>query len=310
MIRHLVRFLKLIRLPNLLVVVATQLLVYYRVFLPAYTSVGFTPKVSEWRLWQLIVITIAISASGFIINDLRDAKVDEINRPGTNPVPALGRDLVQWLYALSVLGGFLLSLIVAFRLNELPFLWLYPLSVGLLALYSWFLKGLPLVGNIVIGLYCACVPGIIGLAERARIYKLVQVAPGTANKVMRTLFIFMLFAFLATWLRELAKDIEDREGDQKTGLKTFPVLFGTRPAQVLAQLIALATAFALLVPILFRWPSYASFYVQSYLYALLAGLLVISWLFYRAKTTQDWHNLSTGLKLYLLLGLGLLASFW
>ncbi|MEM6879610.1 MAG: prenyltransferase, partial [Bacteroidota bacterium] len=148
MFRDITRFLRLIRLPNLLVVILTQVLVYYRVFLPAYESVGLKPIVNEWRFSHLVLVTLAISASGFIINDLRDAKVDELNRPGTNPVPALGRDLVQWLYALSILGGFLLSLIVAFRLDELAYLWLYPASVGLLALYSWKLKGLPLVGNL------------------------------------------------------------------------------------------------------------------------------------------------------------------
>ncbi|MEM6395192.1 MAG: UbiA family prenyltransferase [Bacteroidota bacterium] len=302
------RFIRLIRLPNLLVVVVTQLLVYYRLFLPAYRSVDLQPVLDPFRFFQLVVITIAISASGFIINDLRDAKVDEINRPGTNPVLVLGRAFVQWLYALTILGGFLLSLIVAFRLDELSFLWLYPASVGVLALYSWALKGRPLIGNLTISAYCAAVPGIIGLAERTGLARISIRNPELALTVWRTLFIFMLFAFLATFLRELIKDIEDAEGDRRLNLRTFPVRFGTAASRRLAYLIVALTATALCLPIFLNWPSYQSVFIWTYIGILLFALLAIGFFIAHADDKKDWHRLSTALKLYLLLGLGLLAK--
>ncbi|MEM9527640.1 MAG: prenyltransferase, partial [Bacteroidota bacterium] len=60
---------RLVRLPNLLVVALTQALVYYRIIQPALTTEGLTGVLSSWKFVELCVVTLLITASGYLIND-------------------------------------------------------------------------------------------------------------------------------------------------------------------------------------------------------------------------------------------------
>ncbi|MEM7573082.1 MAG: UbiA family prenyltransferase [Bacteroidota bacterium] len=309
MLSTIIRTLRLIRWPNLLVVALTQLLIVYRVLLPAFQSAEVNPVCSTWKVVELILITLSISASGYIINDLRDAEIDAINRPGTNQVELLGRDFVQWLYALCVLAGFLFSLLVAFRLKELELLWIYPMTVALLTLYSLYLKRAPFVGNLLVALYCAGVPGILFLAERASIYELLERQPQTGIDLIRTGLLFMVFAFLANLLRELVKDVEDREGDQAAACRTLPIIWSPAKVKGLGMLYILLLGVALLIPYAFRWEFFQHPLTIAYIVLLLFGLVAIGFFWQWANSSSDFHRLSQLLKLYLLLGLGLLFCF-
>lgn len=79
-------FLKLIRLPNLLMMVLTQFLVRYCIIIPAfqteYNITGeFPDHLSKFDFSLLVLSTILIAAAGYIINDIFDITADEINKP-------------------------------------------------------------------------------------------------------------------------------------------------------------------------------------------------------------------------------------
>lgn len=301
--------LKVLRFPNLLVVAATQLLVYYKVLVPAFRAENIIGVLTTWKLFELVAVTLLITASGYLINDIQDAKTDQINRPGTNPVSRLGQDTVTWFYAGAVLAGFLVSQLLAYRLDERHLLWIFPLAVGALAIYSVSLKRLPALGNFVVALYCAGVPGIILLAERSAVAQLVASNHELGSNALRITLLFMLFAFLATLLRELVKDLEDLRGDREVGRRTIPVMLGSGWSRRLGLALGLLVIVAILAPVLLGW---AAFLERPLL--LCIGVLILA-IFYivvrlqRAREPREYHALSTQLKLVLLGGLGLLLFF-
>jgi 4-hydroxybenzoate polyprenyltransferase len=302
-------FLRLVRLPNLVVVVLTQALVYYRIILPALRLEGVPNALSNWKFTELAIVTLLITASGYLINDLRDVRADEINRPGKNAVSRLGESLVMWFYAVSLLGGFLVSLLLAFRLNQRELLWIFPVAFIVLTLYSQTLKRIPFVGNFVVAAYCAAVPGILMLAERSALTELFSKNPGLATDTLRICVLFMVFAFVATWLRELVKDLEDIRGDRAIGRKTVPVLLGVSASRRLAVVLGIMVFVAILSPIFLGWPAFLHPPMMGCIGLLLLALVWILIQIARAKGKVDYHRLSTQLKLFLLGGLGLLIFF-
>src|SRR5881227_1573358 len=74
----LIAFLRLVRWPNLLFIILTQLLFYYCVYLPLFT----VPQ--PHRLTWLIAASVCIAAAGYIINDYFDLNIDQINKPQKN----------------------------------------------------------------------------------------------------------------------------------------------------------------------------------------------------------------------------------
>ncbi len=301
--------LRLFRFPNLVVVALTQYLVYYRIIWPALASEGIEGLLGPWKFFELCTVTLLITASGYLVNDLQDVKTDEINRPGTNPIELLGKDTVLWLYATTLLGGFLVSLLLAFRLDEKALLMIFPLAVGILSVYSTGIKRIPVLGNLLVAFYCAGVPGILVLAERSNLRKLLMINPERGVDTLRICLLFMVFAFVATLLRELVKDLEDLRGDEAVGRRTIPVMWGVPTSVKLAILLGGMVIFAILSPIFLGWPAFMAPPMVGCISVLLLGLVYILFRLQRARTPGEYHRLSTELKFFLLAGLGLLVFF-
>ena len=229
--------LKVLRFPNLLVVAATQLLVFYRVLQPAFQQEGIANVLTPWKLFELVLITLLITASGYLINDLQDVTTDGINRPDTNPVERLGHTTVMWFYGVCILSGFMISQLLAYRLGERHLLWIFPLAVGMLSIYSIGMKRVPVLGNVMVAVYCAGVPGILLLAEREGVRQLISTNPELGANALRVSVLFMVFAFVATLLRELVKDLEDIRGDREVGRRTIPVMWGVSLSHKLGILL-------------------------------------------------------------------------
>lgn len=301
--------LRILRFPNLLVVAATQLLVYYRVLLPAFAREEIGSALPMWKLAELVIVTLLITASGYLINDIQDVNTDNINRPGTNPVARLGRETVLWFYGVCVLCGFMVSQLLAYRLGERDLLWIFPLAVGMLSIYSVGMKRIPVLGNLLVAAYCAGVPGVILLAERQGVRQLIATNPELGANALRVCLLFMIFAFVATLLRELVKDLEDIRGDREVGRRTIPVMWGISMSRKLGILMGLMVIFAILCPIFLGWPAFLEPPMLACILLLLLGLIYILFQLARAREATDYHRLSTQLKFFLLAGLGLLVFF-
>src|SRR5688572_15017532 len=106
--RLIVAFLKLVRWPNLIFIVLTQLLFYYCIYLPLY-------KIPQTNLLAWIIIaSVCIAAAGYIINDYFDLNIDKINKPERNVLNTIinRRWAIVWHLILSTIGIFATAMAV------------------------------------------------------------------------------------------------------------------------------------------------------------------------------------------------------
>lgn len=188
-------------------------------FVGAFVADGLT---SALAIAAAVGATVLATGAGNAINDYFDRDIDRINRPDR----AIPRGAVTPREAL-VFSLLLFAGAVVFALT-LPLVAIAIAVVNLLALvaYTEFFKGLPGVGNLVVG-YLGGSTFLFGGA-----------AVGSLSGAVVVLFAL---AALSTVAREIVKDVEDVAGDRKEGLNTLPIAVGERSALGLAVgLLALA----------------------------------------------------------------------
>ncbi|MCC5939812.1 MAG: geranylgeranylglycerol-phosphate geranylgeranyltransferase [Lunatimonas sp.] len=199
-------FFKIIRPNNLLMVAFVQLMTAY--FLVGETPLGI-PVLQDFKLYLLVVSTVILTASGYMINDYYDVKIDYVNRPHEVVVGrGMKRRMVMTLHTVMNFVGISLGIWVAPRVGVVTFF-----AAFLLWLYSNSLKRLPFVGNMTVAGLTALSVWIIGYYyQRSELI----------------IFAYAIFAFFINLIREIIKDIEDRQGDRKHGCKTLPIVIGFR----------------------------------------------------------------------------------
>jgi 4-hydroxybenzoate polyprenyltransferase len=113
---------------------------------------------------------------------------------------------------------------------------------------------------------------------------------------------FSVFAFMVTFLREMVKDMEDREGDKEVGKKTMAVVFGIATSKIIAQVLLWATVFSIYY-VAFKylpgdWISLAYFTIF-----IVIPLLYVSWKLQKANLPNAFHLVQQILKIILVTGL-------
>ena len=221
-------FLKLIRFPNLIIVVLTQYLLQYLILVPAFESVGISPLLDHFHFSILVLSTVLIAAGGYIINDLEDYEIDLLNKREKVIINQyISADNAWKMYWGVSIFGFLISFYLAFYVSNLPLIFIYPIAIFLLYFYSKTLKKSVLWGNMIVSIFCAFVAGIVIFAERENVWEMNELGAEVSN-----IFIFyLLFAFFSTMFREIIKDIEDEDGDRRNGCQTLPIVFGKTKAK-------------------------------------------------------------------------------
>lgn len=299
--------LRLVRLPNLIVVAITQWLLAVPIIATTAISFDIASALNYEQLSLVILATLSISAAGYGINDILDHPIDMINRPDKVVV---GRQIslgsAYWLVSSFTVFGFVCALIVAFQKDQLIWLWLYPLFCVLLGGYTQFFKTHPFVGNVFISLSCAAVAGLVYLAERSTLALL----PTAERLAIEHIFmVFMLYAFLATWIREIVKDLEDYRGDHIGGRRTLPIFIGETKAKFVVHVLAAILA-AVLLLYAFLWISFDTQPIAVLLSVCLAVcVLALQWGLIKAKDQKHYHLLSRCWKFFMLGGLILLFFY-
>jgi 4-hydroxybenzoate polyprenyltransferase len=201
----------------------------------------------DGSLWWLFILdTVLIAAAGYVINDIYDQESDLLNKPRKSYISdgSLSVKSAWYYYWSLILLGLIIASFIAFSIDKLHLLVIYPTTVGLLFVYSKSLKKLPLIGNLVVALFCAFVPGIILYAEWEVLESARNSSPAEYELVFGMFLSYLTFAFLSTLIREIIKDIEDMIGDKSAGYNTFPIKFGKKKAKLLAIIISLILTFS------------------------------------------------------------------
>jgi len=182
----------------------------------ATTAGLFVDASAPVRAAAAVLATMLAVGAGNAINDYFDREIDAINQPG-RPIPRGAVTPSETLAFAAVQFGVAVGLVLA-----LPPLAVAIAVVNLVALvaYTKLFKGLPGVGNVVVG----------GLGGSTFLFG------GTAvGGEVRPVIVLAALAALATFAREVIKDVEDIDGDREKGLNTLPIAIGERRALQIAM---------------------------------------------------------------------------
>lgn len=265
------RFLRLIRWINLVLILIAVVL-----------GIRFNGYGFEF----LPTIYLAMSASLVLcganaINNALDSNRDSPSK--RNPVAdgSLSKSTAITIGLVLTIGGIIIS-----SLLGRWFLISATATSFLLFLYNRYLKDRLIIGNLVVagisGFLFIYIGWFFGLDEK--------------------FVIASIFAFFTHLAREIVKDIEDIEEDQRAGSKTLPIVFGKRISSLISSIILIIVGLGLPAPFLlgiFGW---------GYLIFALAGVLpliiVVVWQLAITK-----YQLSQKLIKVLML-IGIIALFW
>lgn len=293
------KYLKLIRYQNLLMLALMQLLFRYGFLNFQSISLALT----DWQYFLLVFATVMIAAGGYVINNIMDQATDNDNKP--NQV-VVGKSISETnaynvYFGCTILGvgaGFYLSNVIA----KPGFAAIFIIISATLYLYATSLKQMLLIGNFVVALLLAFSVIIIG------IFDLLPAINSENRVVMADLFSiildYALFAFVINFIREIVKDLEDVNGDYNQGMNTLPIAFGisrTSKLVLVLSLIPLVMVVLYIKNYFFDYNLYvATFYALTF---IVAPLIYFAVKMSDAKKSQDFHHLSTVLKLVILFGL-------
>jgi 4-hydroxybenzoate polyprenyltransferase len=297
-------FLQLIRFPNLAIVALTQYLLQYIVLVPALKGFGLSPILDPLHFSLLVVTTVLIATGGYIINDLLDYEADLVNKPEAVFVKRIFTKKTVWFfYSIITIIGFAIAWYLAVYVKNRLLVLIYPAAVLLLYYYSKSFKKKPLIGNVVVAVFCAFVAGVVLFADRENFAKMA----GQGGEVAVLFGGYLWFAFLSTLLREIVKDIEDVEGDARLGLHTLPLRFGEKTAKNWAIWIGASLIFSLLIFVLWLWQRQE---LMSAIFTITGVGIPLGYLMFlinKAHTKADYTKASLTAKIVMLLGLVLLV---
>ncbi|MEO8173483.1 MAG: geranylgeranylglycerol-phosphate geranylgeranyltransferase [Sediminibacterium sp.] len=296
-------FFRLIRWPNLVFIALTQVLFEYCIYRKIYPHL-INDNGETRQFVFLLLASVVIAAAGYIINDYFDLNIDQVNKPSKVIVSVLinRRWVIFWHMFLSLLGLF-------FTVSALPIAQHWHLvlanfgSIILLWFYSTNLKKQLLIGNVLISVLTAWVLLIIFFSKYPlQIDNVLQVDHDEV-RFFRYTVLYASFAFIISLIREVIKDMEDIEGDRKYGCRTMPILWGVNASKVFVAvwiIVLIATVVIVQFYVLpFGW-------WHSALYCMLFVVAPLVWIFrklFKAQSSEDFHKLSTVVKLVMFTGI-------
>jgi 4-hydroxybenzoate polyprenyltransferase len=215
-LKKILLFFKLIRYPNLGIIILTQLLTYY--FL---TNWQLAHSVFPKGVVLLISGSVLIAAAGYMINDLFDIEIDRINRPDK---VIINNNFSKNFVIITYSFFNIIALICGIIIGKQIFI-LFIFSIMLLLLYSAYLKKLLLSGNLIVSILLALSVFIVWAYCPAGNFEMI--------------LFYSAFAFMSSLIREIIKDIEDIEGDKQLKCTTLPIVAGIKVAKFISFTLVL-----------------------------------------------------------------------
>lgn len=273
----LLSLLSVIRGYNLLVLIMAQYLAAIFIFSP-YRSLRYV--LLDFQLFFIVLASVCVVSSGYIINNFYDVKADMINRPIKTGLDGIVRQKtkLQIYFLLNFLGftfGWFVSWKAAF------FFAVYIFSIWF---YSHKLKRHPFIG-----LISAATLTILPFFAIFVYYK----------NFSNIIFVHATFLFFVLLLRELIKDLENLRGAMANNYTTFPVKYGERNTRRLGILFIIST----FVPVLILVNSPYIGYMKYYFLFSIIVLIFIGYFLWKSNLKRHYVMLHNVLKIMLLLGI-------
>jgi 4-hydroxybenzoate polyprenyltransferase len=266
---------------NILLIVIAQYLASIFIFSP---EKALRYILLDLHLYFIVLATICVIASGYIINNFYDSDSDKINRPLKAKIDAIvGQKIKLRIYFLLNFIGVLFGFLVSWKAALF-----FAVYIFLIWFYSHKLKKYP-----IIGLFSIATLEILPFFAVFVYYK----------NFSEIIFTHAAFLFFVLLIRQLVKDLERIKGDFVQNYQTIAVKYGEYFTKLLISLLAVL----ILNPVYFllKYPEIGG--MKYYFYAsvgVLTILIVILWL---SKSVKQYSIIHLIIKLLLVAGVFSLA---
>lgn len=293
-----VSYLRLMRIQNVLMVSGGYLLMHY--------GGGRVLGLDTWAAMPffhtfLIALALGMAAAwGYVINDIKDLETDRVSHP-RRPLPSERIEPGQ----ARVFGYILLvfTLALTFVFSWLSSFWWVSVAMILVLLleyvYTEFLRSVPIAGVLATGVLVSTTVFL----PLAIWYMALDLGEATVSDLGAMMLVYGGFAFLMTTAREQVKDLEDMEGDVRSGYVSLPVVIGREWAlQLLRINLFLLIVLAISVFLILLDSSADFILVYGLLTVLLplTAIFALTWINGRSRTIS---HISIGMKVIMAFGL-------
>lgn len=301
-------FLRLIRWPNLLFIILTQVLFEFCIYRTVYGEHIY--KYNNAQFILLVVASVCIAAAGYIINDYFDINIDLVNKPAKM---VLGKKLnrrwaLAWHLGLSA-AGIICTAIAVDIFTKWYLVIANTLCVFLLWFYSARYKKNALIGNVIVSFLTAWTILIIFFSKYSFHNAFGNIEPNQV-RFFRFAVLYAGFAFIISLIREAIKDIEDMPGDEKFGCRTMPIIWGTNATKIYVWVwLTILIAILLIIQFYVLQFSWWIAVVYCFVFIVLPLLFIFKKLIV-AQSTLEFHKLSNYTKLTMLTGILSMLFFY
>lgn len=266
---------------NILLIIIAQYLAAVFIFSPEQSlkQVLFDPN-----LYFIVLATICVIASGYIINNFYDAETDSINKPIKSKIDSIVDQRTKLkIYFLLNFIGVLVSSLVSWRAALF-----FSIYIFLIWLYSHKLKRYPLSG-----LLAAAVLAILPFFAIFVYYK----------NFSEIIFTHAAFLFFILLIRELIKDLVNLKGNFAQNYQTIAVKYGEHFTKILITFLVVLT----LNPIYFlmQYPEIGG--MKYYFYGVVVVLFIFLGILWFYNNKRNYGILHLILKMIIVAGVFSLA---
>jgi 4-hydroxybenzoate polyprenyltransferase len=266
---------------NILLIVIAQYLASIFIFSPE-KSLRYV--LLDINLYFVVLSTVCVIASGYIINNFYDSETDKINRPIKSKIDAIVDQKIKLPFYF--LLNFI-AVVIAFLVSWRAALF-FSVYIFLIWFYSHKLKKYPLTG-----LFSAAILAILPFFAIFVYYK----------NFSEIIFTHAAFLFFILLIRELIKDLESIKGDFIQNYQTIAVKYGEYFTKILITFLSLLT----INPIYFllKYPEIGG--MKYFFYSSIIVLFVFVIALWFSNRKQNYVVLHLILKLLIIAGVFSLA---
>ena len=134
--RFLLKSITAFRPINLFIILLLEILLH-NIIVKAFNKYQIVAELDRFSLFLLIAFSLVLTTSGYLINDIMDYDADKINLKNKSQVDVWGsKNNAKKMYYFLIVISFVISVLLASRLNKWQYLWISPVMIYLLWLYS------------------------------------------------------------------------------------------------------------------------------------------------------------------------------
>jgi len=271
--------------------------------LPLLEANHLTPLINELFFFFLVISCVLISAAGYAINDYFDLRIDRINKPDKI---ILGRKISRrraiFFHTFFNILGILLAAFVAIKVQLLRLTAIHIVAATLLWFYATYYKRRFLTGNIIVALLTAFVVLTVWIFEfYPRQIVLNNLIDFSYTKMI--VYLYAAFAFITTIIREVIKDVQDIEGDEKVGCKTMPIQWGINKAKSFVIILILFTIISITYIQYLFWVHHLILLLLYSLFLIQIPFIFVIFKIIKANEKKHYVFLNVFTKLIMLMGI-------